>query len=395
MKVAKTGNEAFAEAMRQINPDVVAAYPITPATEIVQLFSQFVADGLVKTEFVAVESEHSAMSACIGASAAGARAMTGTSSQGLALMWEMLYIAGGLRLPIVMAVVNRTLSSPINIHCDHSDTFGARDSGWIQIYSENVQETYDNLIQAVRIAEHPDVKLPVMVTTDGFILSHCLETLDILSDEEVQGFIGESPERPNLIKSLQENKPITIGALDLQDYYFEHKRQSAEGMFNAIKVIPEISKEFAERFGREYSFFEEYKLEDADAAVVVMGSTAGTAKEVVDKLREEGRKVGLLKLRVYRPFPAEMLGKALSGVRSIGVMDRADGMSAVSGPLYPEICGALYDVNGKKPVIQDYIYGLGGRDVPMEDIRFVFEELLRTAETGKKEYTLKYIGVRE
>ena len=395
MKAARTGNEAFAVAMRQINPDVVAAYPITPATEIVQIFSQFVADGLVKTEFVAVESEHSAMSACIGASAAGARAMTGTSSQGLALMWEMLYIAGGLRLPIVMAVVNRTLSSPINIHCDHSDTLGARDSGWIQIFSENVQEAYDNIIQAVRIAEHPDVKLPVMATTDGFILSHCLETLEMLSDAEVQGFVGEVPDRATLAKSLKEGKPITLGALDLQDYYFEHKRQSAEGMFNAMRVIPEIGTEFGKRFGREYGFFEEYKLADADAAIVVMGSTAGTAKDIVDMMRAEGKKVGLLKLRVYRPFPAEMLAQALSGVKALGVMDRAEGMSAVSGPLYPEVCAALYDLPGKKPVVQNYIYGLGGRDVTIEDIRCMFEEVLKSAAAGKKEYTLKYVGVRE
>ncbi len=395
MKAAKTGNEAFAEAMRQINPDVVAAYPITPATEVVQIFSQFVADGLVKTEFVAVESEHSAMSACIGASSAGARAMTGTSSQGLALMWEMLYIAAGLRLPIVMPVVNRALSAPINIHCDHSDTMGARDSGWIQIFSENVQEAYDNVIQSVRIAEHPDVKLPVMATTDGFILSHCLETLDMLSDEDVQSFAGEMPERPVLIKSLQDGKPITLGALDLQDYYFEHKRQSAEGMFNAMKVIPEIGKAFAKQFGREYGFFEEYKLRDAEAAIIVMGSTAGTAKDVVDAMRAEGKKVGLLKLRVYRPFPAQFLAEALSGINAVGIMDRAEGMSAVSGPLYPEICAALYDLPEKRPVVQDYIYGLGGRDVPLEDIRFIFDEILKTAKTGKKEYTLKYIGVRE
>ncbi|HNS32153.1 MAG TPA: pyruvate ferredoxin oxidoreductase [bacterium] len=394
MKVAKTGNEAFAEAMRQINPDVVAAYPITPATEIVQMFSQFVADGLVKTEFVAVESEHSAMSACIGASTAGIRAMTGTSSQGLALMWEMLYIAAGLRLPIIMTVVNRALSSPINIHCDHSDTFGARDSGWIQIFSENVQEAYDNLIQAVRISEHPDVKLPVMATTDGFILSHCLETLDMLSDEEVKGFVKEPPVRENLIKSLQENKPITIGALDLQDYYFEHRRQAAEGMLNALKVIPEIGREYGKTFGREYGFFEEYRLDDAEVAVVVLGSTAGTAKEVVDRLRKEGKKAGLLKIRVYRPFPAELLTKALSKTRVLGIMDRADGMNGVSGPLYPEICAAMYDVPAK-PEIVDYIYGLGGRDITIEDIEYIYNELFKTAEKGKKEYTLKYIGVRE
>ena len=393
-RVAKTANEAFAEAMRQIDPDVVAAYPITPATEIVQIFSQFVADGLVKTEFVAVESEHSAMSACIGASASGARAMTGTSSQGLALMWEMLYIAAALRLPIIMAVVNRALSAPINIHCDHSDTLGARDSGWIQIYSENVQETYDNVIQAVRIAEHPDVRLPVMVTTDGFILSHCLETIEMLTDEEVKEFIGEPPVRENLLKSLEENKPITIGALDLQDYYFEHKRQEAEAMKNALKVIPEIGKEFGEKFGRSYGFFEEYKLEDADVGIVVMGSTAGTGKDVVDELRKEGKKVGLLKIRVFRPFPIKEISKALSHLQVVGVMDRADGVNSYSGPVFPEICACLYDLE-KRPKIVDFIYGLGGRDIRKEDIAGIFDDLLKIAETGKKEFNLKYIGVRE
>ncbi len=392
--VAKTGNEAFAEGMRQINPDVVAAYPITPATEIVQIFSQFVADGIVDTEFVAVESEHSAMSACIGASASGARAMTGTSSQGLALMWEMLYIASGLRLPIVMAVVNRTLSSPINIHCDHSDTFGARDSGWIQIYSENVQETYDNIFQALRIAEHPDVKLPAMVTTDGFILSHCLETMEMLTDEQVKEFIGIPPERDNLIKSLIENKPITIGALDLQDYYFEHKRQQAEGMKNALKVIPEIGKEFGDKFGRYYGFFEEYKLDDAEVGIVIIGSTTGTAKEVVDQMRKEGKKVGLLKLRVYRPFPAEEIAKVLSKLKVLGVVERVEGMSGFVSPLYSEISSSLYHYE-KRPTLVNFVYGLGGRDVKLEDIRDIFDELLKISSTGKKEFTLKYIGVRE
>ena len=394
MKVAKTANEAFAEAMRQINPDVVAAYPITPATEIVQIFSQFVADGLVKTEFIAVESEHSAMSACIGASASGARTMTGTSSQGLALMWEMLYIASALRLPIIMAVVNRALSAPINIHCDHSDTLGARDSGWIQIYSENVQETYDNVIQAVRIAEHPDVRLPVMVTTDGFILSHCLETMDMLTDEEVKEFVGEPPERENLLKSAREDKPITIGALDLQDYYFEHKRQQAEAMKNALKVIPEIGKEFGEKFGRSYGFFENYRLDDAEVGIVVMGSTAGTGKEVVDEMRKKGKKVGLLKLRIFRPFPFNQISQALSHLKAVGVMDRADGVNSYCGPLFPEICTFLYDLP-ERPKVVDFIYGLGGRDIKKSDIEGIFNDLLKIAETGKKEFNLKYIGVRE
>ena len=394
IKVAKTANEAFAEGMRQINPDVVAAYPITPATEIVQIFAQFVADGLVKTEYIPVESEHSAMSACIGASSAGARVMTGTSSQGLAYMWEMLYIASGLRLPIIMAVVNRALSSPINIHCDHSDTFGARDCGWIQIYSENVQETYDNLIQAVRIAEHPDVLLPCMVMTDGFILSHCLETLEILSDEEVKEFVGDPPERENLIKSAIENKPITIGALDLQDYYFEHKRQQAEAMRCALKVIPEIGKEFGDKFGRYYGFVENYKLDDADIGIVVIGSTAGTCKEVVDRLRKKGIKAGLLKIRVYRPFPSEDIRNLLKNLNVIGIMERVEGMSGFVSPLYSEISACLYDLE-KRPILTNFVYGLGGRDVKIEDIEEVFGYLLKIYETGKKEFTLKYIGVRE
>jgi pyruvate ferredoxin oxidoreductase alpha subunit len=394
IRVAKTANEAFAEGMRQINPDVVAAYPITPATEIVQIFAQFVADGLVKTEYIPVESEHSAMSACIGASASGARVMTGTSSQGLAYMWEMLYIASGLRLPIIMAVVNRTLSSPINIHCDHSDTFGARDCGWIQIYSENVQETYDNLIQAVRIAEHPDVLLPCMVMTDGFILSHCLETLEILSDEEVREFVGNPPERENLIKSAIENKPITIGALDLQDYYFEHKRQQAEAMRNALKIIPEIGKEFGDNFGRYYGFVENYKLSDADIGIVVIGSTAGTAKEVVDRLRKKGIKAGLLKIRIYRPFPFEEIRNLLKDLKVVGIMERVEGMNGFCSPLYSEISASLYDFE-KRPVLVNFVYGLGGRDVKIEDIEEIFNHLLKIYETGKKEFVLKYIGVRE
>lgn len=393
-KVVKTANEAIAEAMRQIEPDVVAAYPITPQTEIVQMFSQFVADGLVKTEFIAVESEHSAMSACIGASAAGARVMTSTSSQGLAYMWEMLYIASGLRLPIIMTVVNRALSAPINIHCDHSDTFGARDSGWIQIYSENVQETYDNFLQAVKIAENPEVLLPVMVTTDGFILSHCLETMEMLPDQIVKDYVGVPPERSNLIKSLIEGKPITIGALDLQDYYFEHKRQVAEAMKNSLKVIEEIGIDFGKRFGRYYGFFEEYRMEDADVCIVIMGSTAGTAKEVVDMLREKGKKAGLLKLRVYRPFPAEKIAKTLSKVKVAGIMERVDGFSGFCSPLYSEISASLYDLK-ERPILIDFVYGLGGRDVKITDIETVFDELFKVLETGKKEYNLKYIGLRE
>jgi len=375
--------------MRQINPDVVAAYPITPATEIVQIFSQFVADGRVKTEFITVESEHSAMSACIGASAAGARTLTATSSQGLAYMWEMLYIAAGLRLPIIMGVVNRALSSPINIHCDHSDTMGARDSGWIQIYSENVQEGYDNFIQAVRISENPEIRLPVMVMTDGFILSHCLEVVNIIPDEEVQKFIGEPPDRPSL---LFNKEPITLGALDLQDYYFEHRRQLAEAMNRSAKVISLVAEEFAGKFGRSYGFFEPYRLDDAEYALVLIGSTAGTAKDVVDRLRKEGKKVGLLKLRVFRPFPSQLVGEALKKIPRIGVADRADGLNAVSGPLFPEIMAALY-LTDSKPEVMNFIYGLGGRETAEEDILAMYESLFTM--TAASSRSPKYIGVRE
>jgi len=389
MKVAKTGNEAMAEAMRQINPDVVAAYPITPATEIVMIFSQFVADGLVDTEYVAVESEHSAMSACIGASAAGARVMTSTSSQGLALMYEMLYIAAGLRLPIVIGEVNRALSAPINIHGDHSDTMGARDSGWIQIFSENSQEAYDSMIQAILISER--AKLPVMVTTDGFIISHCLEVIDMIPDSDVKRFIGEyKPER----FLLDIKKPYTLGAIDLQDYYFEHKMQEAEAMKNSKKIIMDVAAEFNKSFGREYGFFEKYKLDDADIAIVCLGSAAGTTKVVVDELRAKGIKAGLLKPRVFRPFPYKEIASELSKVKAISVLDRSDTYSAYAGPVFTEITSALYSSNIQIPV-NNYIYGLGGRDIGISDITKVFEELVGISKTKKVERLIGYIGVRE
>ncbi|PIV64099.1 MAG: pyruvate ferredoxin oxidoreductase [bacterium (Candidatus Ratteibacteria) CG01_land_8_20_14_3_00_40_19] len=388
-RIGKTANEAFAEAMRQINPDVVAAYPITPATEIVQIFSQFVADGKVDTEFVPVESEHSAMSAVIGASLAGARAMTATSSQGLALMWEVLNIASGLRLPIIMPMVNRSLSAPINIHCDHSDSMGARDTGWIQIFSESVQESYDNLLQAVRIAE--EMFLPVMVTTDGFILSHCLELIESLSDKEVKEFIGKYQPK-NFLLDIEH--PITIGALDLQDYYFEHKRQEAEAMIKSKEVILKVGEEFGEKFGRSYRLFEDYKISDSEVAIVVMGSTAGTAKTVVDQLREEGIKAGLLKLRVFRPFPAKELKEVLKNVKAIAILDRSDSFNAVSGPLFSEIRNVLYDLE-ERPKIVDYIYGLGGRDIGLKEIRGIYQELEEIKKTNKIKTLVQYLGVRE
>ncbi|MCR4427090.1 MAG: pyruvate ferredoxin oxidoreductase [Firmicutes bacterium] len=389
-KVARTGNEAVAEAMRQIGPDVVAAYPITPQTEIVQIFSSFVADGKVDSEFVTVESEHSAMSATVGAASAGARAMTATSANGLALMWEIVYIAASMRLPIVMPVVNRALSGPINIHCDHSDTMGARDSGWIQIFSENAQEAYDNVIQAVKISENKSVLLPTMVTTDGFIISHAMEVIEMLEDEDVKRFVGEYvPENP----LLDVDNPITVGPLDLYDWYFEHKRGQAEAMRGVKKVIEEVGREYGKLTGREYGLFEEFMLDDADVAVVVLGSTAGTAKEVVKALRADGVRAGLLKLRVFRPFPAEEIAKALADKRAVAIMDRSDSFNAVSGPVFAEVRSAMYDASG--PKIVNYIYGLGGRDVTTDHIRSVYSDLAKIADTGRVERALTYLGVRE
>lgn len=388
--VAKTGNEVMAEAMRQIAPDVVAAYPITPATEVVQIFSQFVADGVVPTEFVAVESEHSAMSACIGSCAAGARTMTGTSSQGLALMWEMLYIAAGLRLPIVMAEVNRALSAPINIHGDQSDTMGARDAGWIQIYSENSQEAYDNMIMAVRIAEK--AKLPTMVTTDGFIISHCMEVVEMLPDEDVKKFVGEyKPER----YLLDIKKPFTLGALDLQDYYFEHRYQLAKAQEDAKAIIMEVSNDFAKQFGRQYGFYEKYKMDDAEVAIVIIGSAAGTSKVAIDALRAKGVKAGLIKMRMFRPFPHEELAKDLSKLKAVAVLDRSDMCAGSFGPLYTEVTSALYShLSTNGPKIVDYIYGLGGRDIMLEHIVEVYERLGKIAKGEATGKLLDYINLR-
>ncbi len=390
-RVALTGNEAVAQAMRQINPDVVAAYPITPQTEIVQMFSSFVADGDVDTEFVRVESEHSAMSAVIGSAAAGARAMTATSANGLALMWEMVYIAASYRLPIIMPVVNRALSGPINIHCDHSDSMGARDSGWIQLYSENAQEAYDNVVQAVRIAEHPEVQLPVMVCMDGFIISHALDNLHVLPDDTVREFIGAYKPAYSL---LDVDSPITVGPLDLQDWFFEHKRQQIEGSHKALEVIPEIARKFSKLSGRDYGFFEEYRTDDADGIIVVLGSTAGTAKDVVDAMRSEGQKVGLVKMRVMRPLPTQQIVRALAGHPAVSVMDRSDTFSTAGGPVYHALRHALYDCE-KRPLVSNYVYGLGGRDIRPEDIRRVFDETLEVARTGRITRPITYLGVRE
>ena len=385
------GNQTIAEAARQIDPDVIAAYPITPSTAVVETIAQFKADGLITGEFVCPESEHSAMSVCIGAAAAGGRVMTSTSSQGLALMWEMLYIAAGLRLPIVAAIVNRALSAPINIHGDHSDTMGARDAGWIQIYSENCQEAYDNFIQAFRIAEYMDVRTPVLVGLDGFIISHEMEIIEVEDDQEVRKFIGEfQPVYP----LLDTDRKLTVGPLDFTDYYFEHKRSQISGIENAPRVIEEVGMEFGKKFGRPYGFFEEYKTEDADLCIVVMSSAAGTCKDAVDEMRTAGMKIGLLKPRVFRPFPHQKIAEALKGMKAVAVLDRSSSPGAFGAPLFTEIRSALYDYI-KRPHIINYVYGLGGRDIQIEHFKEVGAKLAKIAATGKIDQILGYLNLRE
>ena len=385
-----SGNEAVATAMKQINPDVVAAFPITPSTEIPQYFSTFVSNGQVDTEFVAVESEHSAMSACIGAQAAGARAMTATSANGLSLMWEMIYIASSLRLPIVLSLVNRAVSGPLNIHNDHSDAMGVRDAGWIMLFSENNQEAYDNTIMAHRIAEHKDVQLPLMVCQDGFITSHSIENIELIEDDKVKEFVGEYHPEHYLLNSKE---PIAVGPLDLQAYLFEHKFQQAEAMKNAKQVILDVSKDFEKMTGRHYSLFEEYKLDDAEIAIVCMNSTAGTAKYVVDNLREKGIKAGLLKIRVYRPFPGEEVAKALSNIKAVAVLDKSDSLNAAGGALFEDVVSSLYVNHVSVPVV-NYIYGIGGRDTKSDDIESVYTDLLEIKENGKIENPYRYLGLR-
>ena len=386
-----SGNEAVAIALRQINPDVFPAFPITPSTEIPQYFASFVANGQVDTEFITVESEHSSMSATIGASAAGARALTATSSCGLAYMWEELYIAASNRLPLALALVNRALSGPININCDHSDSMGARDAGWIQIYAENNQEAYDNMVQAYRISEHKDVRLPIMICQDGFITSHAVENIELLDDAEVKNFVGEYEPENYLLNPKQ---PMAVGPYAITDYYMEAKRNQAEALKNSVEVVKAVAKEFAKFSGREYGLFEEYCMEDAERAVVIIGSAAGTTKDAIDALRAKGEKVGLIKIRLYRPFPAEEIAEALKNVKAVAIMDRAEGYSNHGGPLGADVMSAMFRARSEAYAV-NYIYGLGGRDVRVEDMEGVFENLKQIIADGDAGETYRYMGIRE
>ena len=386
-----SGNEAIATAMRQIDPDVFAAFPITPSTEIPQYFAQYVADGKVTTEYVTVDSEHSSMSACIGAEAAGCRAITATSSAGLAYMYEVLYVAASARQPITLACVNRALSGPININCDHSDSMGARDSGWIQIYAENNQEAYDNYLQAMRIGENPAVRLPFMICQDGFITSHGVENIELADTQAVKEFVGEYHPEHYLLK--REN-PLAVGAYDVTQYYMEHKVQQAEAMKNAKQVILDVAAEFEQKFGRKYGFFEAYRMEDAELAIVLIGSTAGTCKVAIDEIRKQGKKVGLVKIRVFRPFPAEELAQVLSKCKAVAVLDRSEGFSACGGPLGAETRSACYDLENR-PKMVNIVYGLGGRDCSVEDTERVFAHLEHIVETGELGSRYLHMGQRD
>jgi len=390
--VPYSGNMAAAEAMRQINPDVVAAYPITPQTELMQFFADFVANGLVDTEYIPVESEHSAMSACVGAAAAGARAMTATAGPGLAYMWEVLGIASGMRLPVVMTVVNRALSAPINIHGDQSDMMGARDQGWIMLFSENAEEQYDNLIQAIRIAEDERTRLPVMVGMDGFVVSHAIDRVRLLPDRAVEEFVGENKPMYSL---LDVDNPVTHGAVAMTDSYMEFKRQQREAMEKAYKVIREVGEAFADAFGKKYEHIETYKTDDADYVLIIIGSTAGTAKAVIDKVREKGIKVGLIKVRTFRPFPYYDVVDAItaSNCKAIGVFDRAETFGGAAGPLFGEVATAMFLKNKHYPMI-DFIYGLGGRDTNVNHIEEAIDKVMKLG-AGEEVPLVNYLNLRE
>ena len=371
IKERMSGNEAVSYAIRQVNPDVMPAFPITPSTEIPQMVSTYIANGEMDTEFIPVESEHSSMSAAIGAEAAGARSLTATSSAGLALMWEELLLAASNRLPLALTLVNRTLSGPININCDHSDGMGARDTGWIQIYAENNQEAYDNFIQAYPIAEDKRVHLPIMICQDGFITSHAVENTELMEDKLVKEFVGEYEPEEFL---LNPGKPIAVGPYSVTNYAMEAKKNQETALENAKEVILEVAKKFKEISGREYGLFEEYKTEDADYIMLIMGSAAGTAKEAVDHLREQGKKVGVLKLRVFRPFPAEEIAEVLKGCKAVAIMDRCESYNGNGGPLGSEVTAGLYR---SKVMIEavNYIYGLAGRDFTVNEVYDIFSEL--------------------
>ena len=387
--LAITGAAAVAHAMRQINPDVVAAYPITPQTHIVEHLSEIVANGEVDAEFIPVESEHSAMSVCCGCSAAGARTYTATSSQGLALMNEIVFIVPSLRLPIVMTVADRSLSGPISIWNDHTDAMSVRDCGWIQFFVENGQEAFDAHLTAFKIAEDKRVLLPVMVHMDGFILTHMIEPIEFLEQKEVDKFLNDKYE-PAI--QLNPEKPVTMGAVGIPEIYTEAKKAHDVALHNSKDVIIEVWNEFAEIFGRKFNPVETYKAEDAEVVLITMGSYGETAKIAIDELRKEGEKAGLIKLRLWRPFPEEEFVNIVKGFKGIGVVDRAITYGTTGGPLAIEVRNVLYDVENK-PVVTDFIAGLAGRDVTINDFKYMYAQTKEAVKQGKA-LPYQFIGVR-
>jgi pyruvate ferredoxin oxidoreductase alpha subunit len=401
--LALNGDEAVAYAVKQSDVDVVAAYPITPQTIIVEQFSEYVANGEVQTEFICTESEHSALTACLAASVTGARTFTASASAGLALMHEMLFVTSGCRAPVVMAIANRALSAPLNIHGDQSDSMAQRDSGWIQIYVENAQEAYDSTIQVFKIAENPRVLLPALVGLDGFTLSHSLENVQALSDDAVKEFVG-TRQLPLVTThagkkapfKLDPENPMTMGPIAFPNYYFEFKRQQDEAMKNALGVIQQVNSEYAEVTGRSYGngLLDAYRLEDAEIATVCLGSTAGTLKTIVDELRQKGVKVGLLRIRTFRPLPVEEIRRALENVKAVAVMDKSMSFGGDGGAVFHEVRHALYDARAH-PYVVNCIYGLGGRDTSPQELRKVYEDLQRVLQTQHVENPIQYLGLRD
>ena len=373
------------------------SFPITPSTEIPEYFSKYIADGKILSNLILVESEHSAMSAAIGASLSSARTATATSSNGLAYMWEMLHIAASMRTPIIMELVCRSISGPLNIHNDHSDAMGMKDTGWIMLFSKNNQDVYDNTIIGTMIAENSNVLLPIAICQDGFITSHSIENIEILEDDEITKFVGKYNNNVNL---LDKENPVTVGPLDLPTHLFEHKRLQVEALANAKKVFKKISEKYEKISGRKINMIDTYMVEDAETVIIAIGSTAETVEEVVDRRRKNGEKVGIIAIRMFRPFPEEEIISALRNVKNIAVMDKVMDYSLNGGPLYKEIISAIYGMKEKNKdrdkekdkniIVSNYIYGIGGRDIGVDDIEGIFDDILDNSNNEK----IRYVGLK-
>ncbi|MEN2974135.1 MAG: transketolase C-terminal domain-containing protein [Candidatus Caldarchaeales archaeon] len=389
-RVALMGDEAVAYAVKQADVDVIAAYPITPQTLIVERLSKYVADGELNAAFIQAESEHSALSICVGAALAGARTFTSTASQGLALMHEILFIASSMRAPIVMAIANRALNSPLNIHCDHSDIMDARDTGWVHLFANNVQQVYDLTLIAFKMSEDQNLLLPVSVNLDGFILTHSIEPLEVLPDEEVCQFIPHRPYR----YEIDFEKPLAYGVMALPDTYMEFRKQLYEAILGAPEVLDRVTREYYKISGRKYNPIVSYYTEDADAVVVALGSTVDTLKYVARKLREKGLKVGVLGITMYRPFPEREILEALENVKCLAIMDRAYSYGGVGGPLYTDILSMLYK-HGVRKIVADFVYGLGGRDFKITDSEELFRKMMVAIEHNGYDRDIYWWGVKE